>query len=430
MAADLAGRCLAAETEPLVHADHVDPPDPMVPGPEPAAEQDHRLDPAGQFARELLAEEPAADERRARSRRAGGRPGPASCHGANRRRAGPRPGPPPRRPRRGRRPDSRGRGTTGSGTTGGSGSWQRHCKPPRAVPGVSNLVTRFTPSARLSEARRHGRRTKIVSSVCQAGRGAGREAVTFASPCGARTPGAPLAASLPTCAGDRGRSLDVERSGKVARAGTGRPASEPRRTHRKFALETPRLVPYHPRHEPLRHPPGKRPRRHPLRRRPAPHRAPGPAALGPLRPRRRPRAPSRPSDFAGRPPTLWRYRELLPLPLDAEPVTLGEGMTPLLPCPRLGGELGLTRPARQGRVAAADRQLQEPRHDGGRQHGQAPRPDAAGHPDGRQRRRGAGRLRRPGPGMEVFVFMPEDTPVINQMEAALCGAQASSSSTA
>src|SRR5438034_18092 len=44
-----------------------------------------------------------------------------------------------------------------------------------------------------------------------------------------------------------------------------------------------------------------------------------------------------------RPPTLWRYRELLPLPADAEPVTLGEGMTPLLTCPRLGGQLGLAQ---------------------------------------------------------------------------------------
>ena len=30
----------------------------------------------------------------------------------------------------------------------------------------------------------------------------------------------------------------------------------------------------------------------------------------------------------------------------------------------------------------------------------------------------------PGPGMEVFVFMPEDTPVINQIEAHLSGAKA------
>src|SRR6187455_2091752 len=42
------------------------------------------------------------------------------------------------------------------------------------------------------------------------------------------------------------------------------------------------------------------------------------------------RAAVTPADIAKRPPTLWRYRELLPLPLDVEPVTLGEGMTPLL----------------------------------------------------------------------------------------------------
>src|ERR1700676_3869182 len=53
------------------------------------------------------------------------------------------------------------------------------------------------------------------------------------------------------------------------------------------------------------------------------------------------RAALRPGDLLGRPPALWRYRELLPLPLDAEPVTLGEGMTPLLSCPRLGLELKL-----------------------------------------------------------------------------------------
>src|SRR5262245_27036826 len=55
------------------------------------------------------------------------------------------------------------------------------------------------------------------------------------------------------------------------------------------------------------------------------------------------RAAARPTDFGNRPPTLWRYRELLPLPFDCEPVTLGEGITPLLPCPRLGRELGLSR---------------------------------------------------------------------------------------
>ena len=51
----------------------------------------------------------------------------------------------------------------------------------------------------------------------------------------------------------------------------------------------------------------------------------------------------RPEDFAQRPPNLWRYRELLPLPKGAAPVTLGEGMSPLLPCPRLGRELSLPK---------------------------------------------------------------------------------------
>src|SRR5262249_5402290 len=55
------------------------------------------------------------------------------------------------------------------------------------------------------------------------------------------------------------------------------------------------------------------------------------------------RAAVTPDTVRGRPPTLWRYRELLPLPFDAQPVTLGHGMTPLLPCPRLGAELGLER---------------------------------------------------------------------------------------
>lgn len=46
--------------------------------------------------------------------------------------------------------------------------------------------------------------------------------------------------------------------------------------------------------------------------------------------------------LSGRPPTLWRYRELLPAGPEEEPVTLGEGMTPLLPAVRLGEGLGLT----------------------------------------------------------------------------------------
>ncbi|PTL84255.1 threonine synthase [Vitiosangium sp. GDMCC 1.1324] len=49
----------------------------------------------------------------------------------------------------------------------------------------------------------------------------------------------------------------------------------------------------------------------------------------------------RPSDLAGRVSSLWRYREVLPLREDKNIVSLGEGMTPLFPLPRLGAELGL-----------------------------------------------------------------------------------------
>jgi threonine synthase len=42
-----------------------------------------------------------------------------------------------------------------------------------------------------------------------------------------------------------------------------------------------------------------------------------------------------------RPPGMYRFRELTPLADDEEPVTLGEGGTPLLPLPRLAAHFGL-----------------------------------------------------------------------------------------
>ena len=42
-----------------------------------------------------------------------------------------------------------------------------------------------------------------------------------------------------------------------------------------------------------------------------------------------------PKTLESRQPTLWRYREVLPINTDQEPVTLGEGMTPLLRTQRL-----------------------------------------------------------------------------------------------
>jgi len=47
-----------------------------------------------------------------------------------------------------------------------------------------------------------------------------------------------------------------------------------------------------------------------------------------------------PARLVGRTTSMWRYRELLPFPDDLEPVTMGEGWTPLLPAIGLARELG------------------------------------------------------------------------------------------
>ena len=51
----------------------------------------------------------------------------------------------------------------------------------------------------------------------------------------------------------------------------------------------------------------------------------------------------RPETLAGRPASMWRYRELMPLFDGESPVTLGEGFTPLFHAATLGRTLGLER---------------------------------------------------------------------------------------
>src|SRR5438128_4610345 len=128
----------------------------------------------------------------------------------------------------------------------------------------------------------------------------------------------------------------------------------------------------------------------------------------------------RPEDFAQRPPNLWRYRELLPLPKGAAPLTLGEGMSPLLPCPRLGRELSLpkllvkdesqlpTGSFKSRGMAVAVSMAQQ----FGVKRLAAP---TAGNAGGALAAYGA------RAGMQVYVFMPSDTPVITRLEAHLCG---------
>jgi threonine synthase len=130
-----------------------------------------------------------------------------------------------------------------------------------------------------------------------------------------------------------------------------------------------------------------------------------------------------PADIALRPPTLWRYRELLPLPLNEEPVTLGEGMTPLLPCPRLGKQLGLSQlyvkdesqlPTGSFKSRGMTTAISMAKSLGVKRVA-LPTAGNAG---------GAAAAYAARAGIECFVFMPHDTPVVNQFEARLYGAKA------
>jgi threonine synthase len=123
-----------------------------------------------------------------------------------------------------------------------------------------------------------------------------------------------------------------------------------------------------------------------------------------------------------RPPTLWRYRELLPVADDAAITSLGEGMSPLLPAARLGAKLGsqnlwikdesqLPTGSFKSRGLAMAISM-------GRQFGirrvALPTAGNAG---------GAAAAYAARAGMECYVFMPEDTPAINQYECQLAGAR-------
>ena len=129
-----------------------------------------------------------------------------------------------------------------------------------------------------------------------------------------------------------------------------------------------------------------------------------------------------PGEIAKRPPNLWRYRELLPLPSDVEPVTLGEGMTPLLKCNRLGTRLGLENlfvkdesqlptgsfKSRGQTVAVSMAKWL------GVKRVALPTAGNAG---------GAAAAYAARAGLECFIFMPADTPVVNQFEGYLYGAK-------
>ncbi len=128
------------------------------------------------------------------------------------------------------------------------------------------------------------------------------------------------------------------------------------------------------------------------------------------------------SELASRAPGLWRYRELLPVEDDANIVTLGETTTPLVPCPRLGAELGLDRlwikdesrlPTGSFKARGLCLAVSRAKELGLRRLA-IPTAGNAG---------GALAAYAARAGLEAFVFMPADTPAVNRGEAALHGAR-------
>jgi threonine synthase len=126
--------------------------------------------------------------------------------------------------------------------------------------------------------------------------------------------------------------------------------------------------------------------------------------------------------LASRPPTMWRYRELLPPADGAYIVSLGEGMTPLVPCPRLGERFGLRNlwvkdesqlPTGSFKSRGLAMAISMCRQFGIRRVA-IPTAGNAG---------GAMAAYAARAAIEAYVFMPDDTPAINQYECALAGAK-------
>lgn len=133
------------------------------------------------------------------------------------------------------------------------------------------------------------------------------------------------------------------------------------------------------------------------------------------------RAAVRPSDLRDRPATMWRLRELLPPPPEAELVTLGEGRTPLLPCPRLAERCGVRQlwikdesqlPTGSFKSRGMAMAMTMAKHFGVRRVA-LPTAGNAG---------GAAAFYAARAGIEAHVFMPQDTPIVNQYECHLAGA--------
>jgi threonine synthase len=127
-------------------------------------------------------------------------------------------------------------------------------------------------------------------------------------------------------------------------------------------------------------------------------------------------------DLARREKSLWRYREVLPLPGDVEPVSLGEGGTPLLRTERFGKAAGVTNlwvkdeaqnPTQSFKARGMAVAVSMAKHLGATKLA-VPSAGNAG---------GALAAYAARAGLEAHIFMPSDTPVANIIECRELGAQ-------
>ena len=126
--------------------------------------------------------------------------------------------------------------------------------------------------------------------------------------------------------------------------------------------------------------------------------------------------------FLDRPPTLWRYKELLPGKDESIFVSLTETMTPILETKRLAQEFGVTRlfvkdesrlPTGSFKARGMALAISKANEFGIKKVA-VPTAGNAG---------GALAAYAARAGMEAYVFMPEDTPSINKKECYLAGAK-------
>ena len=123
-----------------------------------------------------------------------------------------------------------------------------------------------------------------------------------------------------------------------------------------------------------------------------------------------------------RAPNMWRYRELLPIGDDIQPVSLGENISPMVECPRLAQQMGVKHlwikdesqmPTGSFKSRGIALAVTMAKHFGKTRVAMASNGNAGG----------AMAMYAARAGMESVCFMPQNTPNANRSEAAYCGAK-------